>query len=199
MSDIKTRSFVPDQKYLKLHIVADHQYWTTNGAESCKCITATFQALAHRMALLPSLNLLLSRITIIKTNTILNTISTKAGTNLELTREWTDNHPDKAQWDHVSLVVPMYMDVAGVAWVCSVCGYNKISVSYIGALYGVQVMAHEMGHNLCLSHTTGGFNCGRQGYVMGAAGWSDQEMGWAQCSLHKYLEKINSFSCLSDQ
>ncbi|XP_072047377.1 uncharacterized protein [Amphiura filiformis] len=68
MSDISTRSFVPDQKYLKLHIVADHQYWAKNGAESCKCITATFQALAHRMAMLPGLTLLLSRITIIKTN-----------------------------------------------------------------------------------------------------------------------------------
>ncbi|XP_072047349.1 zinc metalloproteinase/disintegrin-like [Amphiura filiformis] len=145
MRDIDLQNIVPTQKYLKLHIVADHHYWANKGAESCKCITATFQALAHRMAMLPGLNVLLSRITIIKTNTILNTTSDSSN-NLWLVREWKNTQPDEAQWDHVALVVPMHMDVAGRAYSCSVCGGNKCSVSYIGSLFGVQVLAHEIGH-----------------------------------------------------
>ncbi|XP_072045077.1 snake venom metalloproteinase lebetase-4-like [Amphiura filiformis] len=149
------------------------------------------------MAMLPGLNVLLSRITIIKTNTILNTTSDSSN-NLWLVREWKNTQPDEAQWDHVALVVPMHMDVAGRAYSCSVCGGNKCSVSYIGSLFGVQVLAHEIGHNICISHDTGGFNCGKNAYVMGAAGWSDQEMGWSQCSQKEFLQNVNRFSCLND-
>ena len=42
--DMETRIIDPGPKYMKVHVVGDHQYWAAKGTEGCRCITSTFQS-----------------------------------------------------------------------------------------------------------------------------------------------------------
>ncbi|XP_027057667.1 disintegrin and metalloproteinase domain-containing protein 9-like [Pocillopora damicornis] len=87
-------------------------------------------------------------------------------------------------------------NIAGLAWVNSMCGGNSNSInawSYSSSVGPYVIVAHELGHNFAFNHDTGTCKClTSRGCFMGST--RSRLPGFSDCSL-KSLQKVND-ACL---
>ena len=102
---------------------------------------------------------------------------------------------DANLWTYLSHTVK---GAAGWAFEGTLCtnGHNQVSVNFAGkneVLYGAAIVAHEVGHNLGMSHDFRYFkgeNCDCKG-IMSFCGYKRWIQKWSECSRNDFLAHYN--------
>ncbi|KAK7933103.1 hypothetical protein WMY93_003999 [Mugilogobius chulae] len=208
----RTRSFgqfiVSDQKFVELYLVADNREYLRMGKDVSKLRKRVFEVVNFvNMVYKPLLTFVALVGLEIWTDSDKIVITSNTGQNLNNFMNWRNQNLLNKKHDCAHLISGIDFDggTVGLAYVGALCTGYSVGVvqdytdpsAAIGA-----TLAHELGHNLGMSHDTSTCVCSGDSCIMepSVKGWSLPQT-FSSCSRSKYDEFLlgRSVNCLLDK
>ncbi|CAL9707795.1 unnamed protein product [Knipowitschia caucasica] len=201
-------SILYQKKFMELYLVADYKEYVRMNKDLSKLRKRIFEVVNFvNMAYKPLLTFVALVGLEVWTDSDKISISSDTGQNLDLFRDWRNKNLISSKHDCAHLISgeDFAGGTVGLAYVGALCTGYSVGVvqDYTDVAVAVgATLAHELGHNLGMSHDSSSCSCGGDSCIMepSVKSWTLPET-FSSCSRSKYEEFLleRSVNCLLNE